>query len=116
MRATPDLRGDTVSTHGYLPVVSHPAAPEPGQRCPTCDERKPKPRKSTSPTTKRSIAVGPPDRVDSLNELLENLQVVVGADPASYPRLTLLEAMAVVAGLHHREELIEAFADLGGKA
>lgn len=114
-----------MSTHGYFPTAAqgvplHPfesvLAPKPGERCPTCDERKPKPRKSTSPTTKRSIAVGPPDRIDSLNELLENLQAVVGADPASYPRLTLLEAMAVVAGLHHREELIEAFANLGGRA
>ena len=88
----------------------------PGERCPRCERRVPKPRKSDSPVTKRIVAALPPDRAESLTDALDALQEVVGADATSYPRGTLLEAMLVVAGLHHREELIECFADMGEQA
>lgn len=83
---------------------------EPGSRCPACERRVPKPRRSDSPVTKRIVAALPPERAETLTFALDVLQEIVGADATSYPRGTLLEAMLVVAGLHHREELIEFFA------
>lgn len=82
----------------------------PGERCFGCGRRIPKPRRSDSPATKRIVAALPPDRAEALTDALDALQEVVGADATNYPRGTLLEAMLVVAGLHHREELIEWFA------
>lgn len=87
------------------------ATPRPGERCQLCTRRVPKPRKSSSPTSKRIVVTLPPDRAESLDDALDGLQEVVGADAASYPRGTLLEAMVVIAGLHHREELIAFFTD-----
>ena len=108
------LVGKLVSTHGYFSVPLPGTPPDPGERCTAihpCGRRVPKPRKSTSPTTRRIVAALPPDRAESLVDALDALQEVVGADATSYPRGTLLEAMLVVAGLHHREELIAFFTD-----
>lgn len=80
---------------------------EPGTRCDGCGRRIPKPRRNDSPEVKRIVAVLPPERAEVLSQALDILQEVTGYDSASYPRGTLLEAMLVVAGLHHREELIE---------
>ena len=83
---------------------------EPGTRCPTCDQRIPKPRKSTSPDTKRVVAVLPSERAKALSEALDALQAYVGADASSYPRGTILELLAIVGG-QQREELQRYFAE-----
>ncbi len=80
--------------------------PEPGERCPRCTRRVPKPRKSSSPTTKRIVAAAPPDLADSLTAWLDALQESAGADSISYPRARVLEGLLVFAASEHREEFI----------
>ena len=89
--------------------VSAVSAPAPGERCPTCDRRVNKPRKSSSPTTRR-VSGGnlPPERAEALNEALDALQAYCGADGKSYPRGTLLEALVLLGG-QEREALKEFF-------
>lgn len=82
---------------------------KPGERCPTCNRRRNKPRQKTTPEA-RKINAGllPQERAEWLEEALDALQEVCGADPLSYPRGTLIEALAVLGG-QHREELKELF-------
>lgn len=82
--------------------------PEPGERCRACNRRVPKPRQSSSPATRRLVIVLPTERADWLEEALEALQDFVGADPESYPRGTLVEALALLGG-QQREELVVFF-------
>ena len=79
-------------------------AVEPGTRCPVCQRRVNKPRKEESPDTKAIKIMLPAERKEWAEEAFDILQQVVGADPYSYPRGALLEAMLVLAG-QHREEL-----------
>lgn len=81
---------------------------EPGTRCPTCDRRVQKPRTSDSPPTKYVRAVLPNERADALSEAFDALQAFVGADPKSYPRGTLMEALVILGG-QRREELRDFF-------
>jgi acyl-CoA reductase-like NAD-dependent aldehyde dehydrogenase len=83
--------------------------PEPGERCVTCDRRVPKPRKSTSPETRRLVAVLPTERATGVDEALDALQAFTGADATSYPRGSVLEALVLLGG-QHREELRAWFA------
>ena len=79
--------------------------PEPGERCPTCNRRKAKPRHADSPTElKRWDALGPSERVEAVREGLDYLQEYVGIDPHSYPHLTLLEGLMAL-GAQQREQL-----------
>jgi len=78
--------------------------PEPGERCIACDRRVPKPRKSSSPDTRRLVTMLPVERAASVEEGLENLQAYVGADTSSYPRGALIESLLLLGG-QHREEL-----------
>lgn len=82
--------------------------PEPGTRCPTCHRRVNKPRKEDSPAIKEVRLRGPVERVEALQEGLDNLQEFSGIDPYSYPGVTLLEALLAL-GAQHREELAEHF-------
>ena len=83
--------------------------PEPGERCPTCNRRKAKPRTADSPTElKRWDALGPSERVEAVREGLDYLQEYVGIDPHSYPHLTLLEGLMAL-GAQQREELRRHF-------
>ena len=82
---------------------------QPGSRCPTCNRRKNKPRQKSTPEA-RKINAGmlPNERAEWLEEALDALQEVCGADPLSYPRGTLVEALALLGG-QHREQLKELF-------
>ena len=82
-------------------------SPGPGERCTAdrpCGRRIPKPRTSTSPDTRRVVAVLPTERADSVIEALDALQELCAVDPHSYPRGHLLEALTLL-GAQHREEL-----------
>lgn len=83
-------------------------AVEPGQRCPTCNRRVNKPRKTDSPVTREVRLRGPAGIVDDTEEHLDILQEYVGIDPYSYPRLKLVSALLAL-GARHREELREHF-------
>jgi hypothetical protein len=80
------------------------AAVEPGTRCPCCNRRVNKPRQDESPESSEIRVKLPVERKEWAEEAFDILQQVVGADPYSYPRGSLLEAMLVLAG-QHREEL-----------
>lgn len=84
------------------------APPEPGERCLVCNRRRNKPRQSTSPVAKELRIKLPADRMEPVEEALDALQEVTGADPHSYPRGAVLEALLVLGG-QHREELREYF-------
>ena len=96
-----DAERDTIATLAN-------AAVEPGTRCPCCNRRVNKPRKKDSPDTSEIRVKLPVERKEWAAEAFDILQQVVGADPHSYPRGSLLEAMLVLAG-QHREELRELF-------
>lgn len=81
---------------------------EPGTRCPCCNGRKNKPRQNDSPDTKEIRIKLPAERMEWAEEAFDALQQVVGADPYSYPRGALLEAMLVLAG-QQREQLRSLF-------
>ena len=78
--------------------------PEPGTRCPTCHRRVNKPRQDDSPDTKEMRIKLPVERMEWAEEAFDALQEVVGADPYSYPRGRILEALLVIGG-QHREDL-----------
>jgi hypothetical protein len=78
--------------------------PEPGTRCPTCHRRVNKPRQTDSPDTREMRIKLPTERMEWAEEAFDALQQVVGADPYSYPRGAILEAMLVIAG-QQREQL-----------
>lgn len=86
------------------------ALPEPGTRCPTCQRRVNKPRKEDSPAIKEVRLRGPVERVEALQEGLDNLQEFSRIDPYSYPGVTLLEALLAL-GAQHREELKAYFGE-----
>lgn len=88
--------------------MSEMAPPEPGQRCALCNRRKNKPRTEGTPPT-RSLKIRlPADRMEPVAEAFDALQEITGADPHSYPRGTVLEALLVLGG-QHREELTTYF-------
>ena len=78
--------------------------PEPGERCLCCNRRLNKPRTDESPATKQIRITLPMDRVEWAEEAFDALQQVVGADPYSYPRGRILEALLVLGG-QEREAL-----------
>lgn len=82
--------------------------PEPGERCQLCNRRRNKKRTSEEPTTRKVTFVLPADRADPVEEGLDALQELVGADGHSYPKGHLLEAL-VVLGAQHREDLATYF-------
>lgn len=84
------------------------ALPEPGTRCPTCHRRVNKPRQNDSPDTKELRIKLPAERMEWAEEAFDALQQTVGADPYSYPRGALLEAMLILAG-QQREQLRSLF-------
>jgi hypothetical protein len=82
--------------------------PEPGERCPVCNRRRNKPRQDESPETKEMRIKLPTERMEWAEEAFDALQEVVGADPYSYPRGRILEALLVIGG-QQREELSVLF-------
>jgi hypothetical protein len=82
--------------------------PQPGERCELCNRRRNKKRTEESPSVRRLAISLPADRMEPVEEGFDALQQVVGADPYSYPRGTLLEALLVLGG-QHREELARYF-------
>ena len=82
--------------------------PEPGTRCPMCQRRVNKPRQSESPDTKEIRLRLPAERAEWAEEAFDALQQVVGADPYSYPRGRIFEALLVLGG-QQREQLRELF-------
>ena len=92
----------TLTPDGLYILVDY--VPEPGSRCPTCNRRVNKPRQSESPDTKEIRLRLPAERAEWAEEAFDALQQVVGADPYSYPRGVILEALLVLGG-QHREEL-----------
>ncbi len=86
--------------------------PEPGTRCPACQRRVNKPRQDDSPTVKEVRFRGPVERVEALQEGLDNLQEFSGIDPYSFPGVTLLESLLAL-GAIHREELKAYFRGAG---
>ncbi len=82
--------------------------PEPGSRCPTCNRRVNKPRQNESPDTKEIRLRLPAERAEWAEEAFDALQQVVGADPYSYPRGRIFEALLVLGG-QQREQLRELF-------
>ena len=78
--------------------------PPAGTRCPTCHRRVNKPRQDDSPDTKEMRIKLPVERMEWAEEAFDALQEVVGADPYSYPRGRILEALLVIGG-QQREEL-----------
>jgi len=85
---------------GYLP--------EPGSRCHHFNRRRNKPRQSESPDTKEIRLRLPAERAEWAEDAFDGLQQVVGADPYSYPRGRIFEALLVLGG-QHREQLRELF-------
>jgi hypothetical protein len=79
-------------------------AVEPGTRCPCCNRRVNKPRQDDSPDTCEMRIKLPTERMENVEEAFDAMQEVTGADPYSYPRGALLEALLVLGG-QHREEL-----------
>jgi hypothetical protein len=88
--------------------MSELAPPEPGERCQLCNRRVNKKRTDESPRTVRVVFTLPADRAEPVEEGIDALQEVVGADPHSYPKGHLLEAL-VVLGAQHREDLKSYF-------
>jgi hypothetical protein len=82
--------------------------PEPGERCAMCNRRRNKPRTDESPPTKQIRFTLPAERKEWAEEALDALQEVVGADPYSYPRGSILEALLLLGG-QEREELKRYF-------
>jgi hypothetical protein len=80
------------------------APPAPGERCQVCHRRRNKPRSADTPPIKEVRFRGPVERVEALQEGLDNLQEFAGIDPYSYPGVTLLEALLAL-GAIHRDEL-----------
>jgi len=80
------------------------AGPEPGERCALCNRRRNKPRQDTSPDTKEIRIKLPNERMEWVEEAFDALQEVVGADPYSYPRGQILEALLLLGG-QQREQL-----------
>lgn len=80
------------------------APPEPGERCQLCHRRRNKTRTADSPDTKEMRIKLPTERMEWAEEAFDALQQLVGADPYSYPRGQILEAMLVLAG-QQREQL-----------
>jgi len=78
--------------------------PEPGTRCPACQRRVNKPRQDSSPDTREMRIKLPTERMEWAEEAFDALQQVVGADPYSYPRGQILEALLVIGG-QQREQL-----------
>ncbi len=83
-------------------------APRPGERCPVCSRRVNKKRTDESPKTVRVVFTLPADRAEPVEEAIDALQEAVGADPHSYPKGHLLEALLVL-GAQQREELAAYF-------
>ena len=82
--------------------------PEPSERCGLCGRRRNKPRKTDSPTTREMRIRLPVERMESVEEAFDALQQVVGADPYSYPRGRILEALLILGG-QEREALAAYF-------
>lgn len=82
--------------------------PEPGERCLCCNRRVNKPRTDESPASKQIRITLPVDRAEWAAEAFDALQEVVGADPYSYPRGAILEALLILGG-QEREELKRYF-------
>ena len=91
-----------------IAALAEHAEIEPGSRCPVCNHRRNRPRKNDSPDTKQIRITLPVDRMEWAEEAFDALQQVVGADPYSYPRGALLEAMLILAG-QQREQLTSLF-------
>ena len=83
-------------------------APAPGERCPCCQRRRNKPRQSESPDTKEIRLRLPAERAEWAEEAFDALQEAVGADPYSYPRGRIFEALLLLGG-QQREQLRELF-------
>ena len=92
----------------FRPENLMPPPPEPGERCALCNRRRNKPRQEDSPDTKELRIKLPAERMEWAEEAFDALQQVVGADPYSYPRGSLLEAMLILAG-QQREQLRSLF-------
>ncbi len=85
------------------------ASPKPGERCQLCNRRVNKKRSENEPAkTVRVVFTLPADRAEPVEEAIDALQELVGADPSSYPKGHLLEAL-VVLGTQQREELTAYF-------
>ena len=82
--------------------------PEPGERCFACNRRRNKPRTDKSPSTKQIRITLPADRKEWAEEAFDILQEFVGADPYSYPRGALFEAILQL-GIEQREEVRRYF-------
>ena len=65
-----DLRV-TLTDNGFEFEEVETVLPEPGERCPTCDRRVPKPRKVSSPASKRIVATLPAERAEAIDDALE---------------------------------------------
>jgi hypothetical protein len=100
--------GHEMSTDDELRAVGYLPVPRPGERCELCNRRVNKKRTEESPEVRRLAISLPADRMEPVEEGFDALQQVVGADPYSYPRGTLLEALLVLGG-QHREELARYF-------
>ena len=86
--------------------------PQPGERCLLCNRRRNKPRQETSPDSREMRIRLPAERMEWLEEALDTLQEFVGADPYSYPRGSLVEAV-VTLGIQQRE-FVKAYFDGDG--
>lgn len=90
-----------------LEVVEALAAhlPEPPFRCPMCQHKFNKPRKTTSPDARKVRAgILPLEKADAVDQGLDALQEFVGADTTSYARGELVAAL-VALGASEREYL-----------
>ena len=85
-------------------LVTVALPPEPGERCALCNRRRNKERQTDSPTTREMRIKLPTERMEWAEEAFDALQQVVGADPYSYPRGQILEALLVIGG-QQREQL-----------
>ena len=104
------MNSDTRVIETDMGEIEVTIAPSPGERCNLCDRRVPRPRKSTSPESRRLVVTLPPERAASVEEGLENLQAFIGADSTAYPRGTMLELLLLLGG-QHREELRRYFSE-----
>jgi len=82
--------------------------PEPGERCLCCNRRRNKKQQATSPDTSELRFRLPVERKEWAEESLDILQEFVGADPYSYPRGALFEALLQL-GIQQREEVRRYF-------
>jgi hypothetical protein len=105
----PALEGKEAEVEAeFLKRLEQLAAPQPGERCPTCNRRVNKPRQNDSPDTREMRIKLPADRMEAAEFAFDGLQEISGIDPYSYPRGVLLEALLLLGG-QHREELKEFF-------